>query len=142
MKTLKIKQNLIMVILLQTIGKATTTIAVTKENELLSLLKNILISANTSIDEAGTIYKDLSAKEAEQEIETLDNMYKLLSGVFNMLFNELLPEQSQIIKPEYKKLIDNMEDIREGLELYMDKEFMQAIREVKNNDLSNFVKIA
>ena len=141
-ETAKLQQNIIITILLQTIGKTTTTIAETKENELLKLLKDILIVANTSIKEQSTVYRDLTPKEANKEIEMLDNMYKLLSTIFEMLFSQLNENQLLTIKPEYNKLIDLMENIREGLELYTDLEFMQIMDDIAKGDLSDFVKVA
>ena len=141
-KTVNLQQNIIITILLQTIGKTSTTIAETKENELLKLLKDILIFATTSIKKQGTVYRDLTPKEAENEIEMLDNMYKLLSTIFEMFFSQLNENQLSIIKPEYNNLIDLMENVREGLELYTDIELMEIMDDISKGDLSDFVKVA
>ncbi len=140
-ETTKLQQNIIITILLQTIGKTSTTIAETKETELLKLLKDILIVANTSIKEK-VVYRNLTPTEAENEIEILDNMYKLLSTIFDMLFSRLTKKQSLVIKPEYNKLIDIMEDVREGLELYTDVEFMETMKAVSKGDYSDFIRVA
>ena len=142
MKPLKLQQNIIITILLQTIGKATTTIAETRESELLKLLRDILKFANTSIDELGVIYKDLTKEDAGNEIEKLDNIYKLFSTVFGLIFKELDENQMNFIKPEYDKLINQMENIREGLELHTDMEFVQIMDDISKGDYSDFVKVA
>ena len=139
---IKLQQNKIIIILLQTVGKTATTIAETKEMELLKRLKDILIFANTSIKKQSAVYRDLTPKEANSEIKMLDNMYKLLSTIFNMLFSQLNKNQLSIIKPEYNKLIDLMENVREGLELHTDMEFVQIMDDISRGDLSDFIRVA
>ncbi len=142
MKTSQLHQNIIITILLQTIGKATTTIAEKKESDLLTLLKDILSFAVESIKNESFVYRNLEPSQAEAEIKMLDNMYKLLSTVFNMLFSQLDTNEIEPIKMEYDKLIALMEDIRESLELFCDIEFMESLKAVSNGDYSDFIRVA
>jgi len=142
MKTSQLHQNIIITILLQTIGKATTTIAEKKESDLLTLLKDILSFAVESIKNESFVYRNLEPSQAEAEIKMLDNMYKMLSTVFNMLFSQLDTNEIEPIKMEYDKLIALMEDIRESLELFCDIEFMESLKAVSNGDYSDFIRVA
>lgn len=142
MKPTSIQQNTIITILLQTIGRASTTIAETKENELLKVLKDILSNASISILETGSLYSDLTPKQAENEIKMLDNMYNSLSNIFDMFFSTLEPTQKDFIKPEYDNLIDSMEELREGLELHTDLEFIEIMDNIAKGNLSDFVRVA
>ncbi len=135
------KQNILMFVLLQTMGKASTAIA-TQDNNILDLLKDALNYANEQFEKDEIYYSDLTPEEAEQEIKTLDGLYSGLYTAIHMLFNLVTETESNKIKKEYHRLIDNMEDLREGLELYMDKEVMQALDEISRGDYSNFISAA
>ena len=137
-----LKRNIITTILLQTLSKTSKILAESKEDELISLLKNTFVFANETIENAGAIYKDLSIKEAENEIETLDSLYFMLDKAKNMLFTVLTENEKETIQPEYSRLINNMENIREGLELYLNEDFIQSIDEISKGEYSNFVRIA
>ncbi len=134
----KLRNNIIITILFQTLGKTSTAIATKKEDDLLSFLIKILNLANTELEKDQTIYSDLTPKEADNEIKKLDALYTVFNMLFNMLFKELSEETSIKIKNEYNRLIDNMEDLREGLELYMNEDVIQALDEIYRGNYQNY----
>ena len=142
MEKLQLQQNAIMIILFQTLAKTSNAIALKQDNELLTLLKEVLDFASTELEKDQVFYSDLSPAEAEQEIKILDSLYFSLSTVFKLLFELLTDQESKEIKKEYRRLLDNMEDLREGLELYMDTEAMQRLDEIAMGDFSNFIHVA
>ena len=142
MEKLQLQQNAIMIILFQTLAKTSNAIALKQDNELLTLLKEVLDFASTELEKDQVFYSDLSPTEAEQEIKILDSLYFALSTVFKLLFELLGDQESKDIKKEYRRLLDNMEDLREGLELYMDIEAMQRLDEIAKGDYSNFMRVA
>ncbi len=139
---MKIKnKNILMFVLLQTLGKTSTAIA-TQEKDILNILKDALIFANKQFEKEEFFYSDLTSDEAEQEIKNLDGLYIGLHTTMHMLFNLITDKESNEIKKEYHKLIDNMEDLREGLELFTDMELMQSFKQAANGDYSNFIAVA
>ena len=142
METLQLSRHLIFAIIFQSVDKFTHSIVNHNQTDIIELLKNTLQNLNNSIKNAGIIYSNLTPEQAEKEISILDNLYKILSGIFNIIFSELKPEEYNIVRPEYDILLVHLEEMREGLELFCNEEFMQTIKEVKSGNLSNFIKVA
>ena len=134
----KLQNNVIFTILFHTLGKTSTAIATKKEDDLFSFLIKTLNFANIEIEKDIEIYSDLTPEEANTEIKKLDDLYTALYTIFNMLFKVLSNDESKEIKNEFNKIIDNMEDLREGLELYMDNDVMQALEEISTSNYHSF----
>ena len=97
--------------------------------------------ANEELEKDEIIYSDLTPDEAEQEIKILDGLYTGIYTAIHILFDFFTEPKIKEIQNEYHRLIDNMEDLREGLELYMDTEAMQRLTEISKVDYSNFISI-
>ncbi len=138
------RKNILITVLFYTLKKTNKAIILQKseDEKMLEILKEALNFANTELKDDSIIYSDLTKEEAEQEIKILDSLYFALSSIFNMLFLSLSKVESEEIKKEYNKLIDNMEDLREGLELYTDETAMQRLTEIAKGDFSNFTHVA
>ncbi len=140
LKKKNIQQNLIITVLLQTLGKTSTAVVTKKGDDLLQFLNEVLRFANTELEKDEIYYSDLTPEEAEHEIKILDGLYNGLDAATSILVEMLTDEEVNQFRAEYNRLINNMEDLREALEIFADEEAMQTLREVAKGDFSNFVE--
>jgi len=136
------KKKIIMTILFQILGETTKLLMRSDKNKLLHAIKSVLEKANDTIENGGIMYRDLPPEVAEKEIRTLDNIYSALDKIFDLILDDMEQSQKDIILSDYNRLVDNLENIREGLELYTNIEAMQAISEIARGDYSNFIRVA
>ena len=135
-------KNILISALFQMIEKTSHSLAVAEQDNVLIFLRDSFALVNKTIENAGIIYSDLQPNEAQKEITTLDNLYFALDKIIDVLITELDESEKQIILPEYNQFIDNIENIREGLELYTNPELMKTLKDVSIGDYSDYVKIA
>ena len=139
MENQEIKQNIIITILLQTINNFAEVNLIKKQTDIIVILKDTLNNVNSLFENDTVFYEDLTPEQANQEINKLDELYKILSGLFNLLVS--IDNQKEI-KTEYNLLIDNLENLREGIELYQDEDFINAVESTSKGDYSDFIRVA
>ncbi len=126
------KRNILISILFTTLGETSTAIAqrqINKEFDILKILITVLESANNKLEkETKNIISN--AKEAEQEIKTLDKLVSLLLDLFDILFELLTEDIKNQINNEYKRLIDNLNDYRDDLELMTNISFWEEVDKI------------
>ena len=132
----KIHKNIIITILFHTLGKTSTAIATKQGDELLNFLKEVLEFANMELEKDEIIYSDLTPKEAENNITNINNMKIALITVFNTLFNILTVSETKIIQPEYQRLNNNLDNIRNDTEISN----LLIIFENQNKNITKFDK--
>jgi len=136
------KKNIIISVLLQLLSKTSKSLIKSDDKKLLTVLFKLLIKVNEIIESNFVMYKDLQPTDAKTEIKIIDDIYTALDSMFDLLFLELEANEKDFFLNEYNRLIDNLENIREGLELYLDIDLMNTINQITKKDYSDFIKVA
>lgn len=134
------KHNIITSILLQTLTKTSNAIQ-KKDIDLIQFLKDTLSLINNKLENEYRTLK-MYPEQAKKEIKTLDNLVNALINLFSILFDILDANENKIIEPEYNKFLDNMNDYRDDLELFLNTEFWEETVRIYNGtyDRSQYTK--
>jgi len=138
----KKQENVIITILLQFIHKTNFDVLLTDDLRLLELFRDVLTTANTVLESSEDLYGELSLQDAQTELKRLDGMYNVIHGFVMLLESDLSEHEISIYNAEYERLLQNMEDIREGLELQASNEFRDTMHKISIGDHSDFKRIA
>ncbi len=137
------QKNIIITLLLQTIGKLSTESAQEFELEKQLLhFRTAVQELNNAAETTPTVNPDITPEDAKHELFQVDQLYTMFDGFFGLLFEGLTKAQKAYIYPDYSRLIDNLEDLREALQLHANPEYRETMRKIAAKDYTDFVNVA
>ncbi len=121
------KPNIILLLLMQTLTKTSNSLQKT-DFDILHFLRDVLVYTNEQIELENKVSG--TAQSAKEDIKILDNLVKSLKSLFNIVFDLLDENEQSIIRPEFQRFLNNLQDYRDDLELLTEEDFWQEINAV------------
>ncbi len=138
-----LKQDIIITLLLQGINNISKTIVKKEDENILNVLKNTLNKINIKLESNFNIVNDLQTDELQNQLNSLDSIVEILQTSFSLLLKVLDIDNKKYFKKEYKRLLNNLNDFRESIEIFKDVELWEEVSKINNGTFnrSNYVSI-